>query len=122
MFITTYSGIGALTRAEIGVVLKIPYLKQIMVDTANEILKIAQAKKINLTQKDADNAIRVIDHLSPETTASMQRDVMEGKPSELDNFNGYIVRQGKALGIETPMNTFIYNCLLPQEIIARNSL
>ena len=122
MFITTYSGIGALTRAEIGAVLKIPYLKQIMVDTANEILKIAQAKKINLTQKDADNAIRVIDHLSPDTTASMQRDVMEGKPSELDNFNGYIVRQGKALGIETPINTFIYNCLLPQEIIARNSL
>jgi len=122
IFITTYSGLGALTRMPIGEVLKTPYLRQVMVDTASEILKIAQAKNINLSQKDADNAIRVIDHLSPDTTASMQRDVMEGKPSELDNFNGYIVRQGKALDIETRKNTFIYNCLLPQEINARNSI
>ena len=55
----------------------------------------------------------------PNTTASMQRDMMEGKPSELENFNGYIVKQGKLLGIETPTNTFIYYCLLPQEMKAR---
>ena len=53
------------------------------------------------------------------TTASMQRDFMDGKPSELENFNGYVVKQGLLLGIETPINSFIYHCLLPQENKAR---
>jgi len=56
------------------------------------------------------------------TTASMQRDFMEGKPSELQNFNGYIVEQGKLLNIPTPVNKFTYHCLLPQELRARKQL
>jgi len=54
-----------------------------------------------------------------DTTASMQRDIMEGKPSELENLNGYIVKQGKLLGIPTPTNSFIYKGLLPQERLVR---
>jgi len=54
-----------------------------------------------------------------ESTASTQRDIMEGGPSELENFNGYIVEQGIKHGIETPVNKFVYECLLPQERIAR---
>jgi 2-dehydropantoate 2-reductase len=44
---------------------------------------------------------------------------MDGRPSELDNFNGYIVRQGKELHITTPANSFTYHCLWPQEKKAR---
>ncbi len=51
----------------------------------------------------------------------MQGDILERRPSEVENFNGYIVQQGIALGIPTPTNTFIYNCLLPQETSTRNS-
>ncbi len=55
-------------------------------------------------------------------TTAMQRDLMEGRPSELENFNGYIVQQGLELGIHTPTNSFIYHCLLPQEKQARKKL
>jgi len=54
-------------------------------------------------------------------TASTQRDIMAGRPSELGNFNGYIVEQGKKFGIETPVNEFIYRALLPMEKEARRS-
>ena len=64
---------------------------------------------------------QAIDNTDFQTTASMQRDIMENRPSELDNFNGYIVRQGKELQIETPINDFIYYCLLPQEKRARGT-
>ena len=47
---------------------------------------------------------------------------MEGKPSELEAQNGTIVKMGKELGIPTPINAFIYNCLLPQEKRARESM
>lgn len=120
LFIGTISGIGALTRAVFGVMRQIPEIRKIIKDTADEMLAIANAKGVGLTQQDVAMMINVIDKLDYNTTASMQRDVMEGKPSELENFNGYIVAQGKLLGIDTPTNAFIYHCLLPQEMKARS--
>ncbi|MBW1804694.1 MAG: 2-dehydropantoate 2-reductase, partial [Deltaproteobacteria bacterium] len=36
--------------------------------------------------------------------ASMLQDVLKRKPTEIDAINGAIVREGKALGISTPVN------------------
>lgn len=119
LLIITYSGIGALTRMPIGAIRTEPFLKQMMIQTSQEVLEIAQAKNIFLTQIHADMIIKAIENLDYYSTASMQRDVMEGKPSELNNFNGYIVKQGLELGIKTPVNDFIYYSLLPQENKAR---
>ncbi|WP_339915961.1 2-dehydropantoate 2-reductase [Yeosuana marina] len=120
LFIGTISGIGALTRAVFGVMREQEGIRKIIYDTAKEMVAIANAKGVGLTSKDIEMIVKVIDSLDYNTTASMQRDMMEGKPSELDNFNGYIVAQGKELGIETPTNAFIYHCLRPQEIKARS--
>lgn len=120
LFITTYSGIGALTRTVVGLFKTDSFIQNVMVQTANEIVQIAQKKGIPLTQEDVGKTMSVINALDYNTTASMQRDIMEGKPSELDNFNGYIVKQGEILDIKTPINTFIYHALLPQEKMARN--
>jgi 2-dehydropantoate 2-reductase len=119
LFIATVSGIGALTRVEFGVMRNDEHIRQIMYQTANEIVAIANAKGIALTNDDIEMLLKVVDNLNAKTTASMQRDIMEGRPSELDNFNGYIVKQGKELHITTPANSFTYHCLLPQEKKAR---
>ena len=119
LFIGTISGIGALTRAVFGIMRAHEGIRKIIFDTAQEMVAIANAKGVGLTNKDVDMIVKVIDNLDYNTTASMQRDIMDGKPSELENFNGYIVAQGKLLGVETPTNAFIYHCLLPQEIKAR---
>ncbi|MFH4966815.1 2-dehydropantoate 2-reductase [Gaetbulibacter sp. M240] len=120
LFICTISGIGALTRAVFGVMRSHEGIRKIIHDTANEMVSVANAKGVGLTAQDVAMVIHIIDQLDFNTTASMQRDVMEGKPSELENFNGYIVKEGKILGVETPTNTFIYHCLLPQEEKARS--
>lgn len=120
LFITTVSGIGALTRSVFKVMREDEYIRNLMIKTANEVVAVANAKGIKLTSEDIDNTLKIVDNLKPETTASMQRDIMEGKPSELENFNGYIVKQGQLLNVETPVNAFIYHCLLPQEQQARN--
>ncbi|MCB0461328.1 MAG: 2-dehydropantoate 2-reductase [Flavobacteriaceae bacterium] len=119
LFIATVSGIGALTRVEFGVMRNDEHIRQIMYQTANEIVAVANAKGIRLTNDDIEMLLKVVDNLNAKTTASMQRDIMEGRPSELDNFNGYIVRQGKELHITTPANSFTYHCLWPQEKKAR---
>lgn len=119
LFITMISGMGAMTRSAFGVMRKDQNVRTLIYQTANEIVAIANAKDIVLTSKHIEVSMAVIDDLDYSTTASMQRDIMEGKPSELHNFNGYIVEQGKLLNIETPVNTFTYHCLLPMENKAR---
>ena len=113
------SGIGALTRVVFGEMIKDGNIQKIIVDTAFEIKSIANLKGINISDGDIDFALNMYKNTQYNTTASMQRDIMEGKPSELENFNGYIVKQGNLLGIPTPVNSFIYHSLLPQERLAR---
>jgi 2-dehydropantoate 2-reductase len=61
----------------------------------------------------------LIDGLPPEGTASMQRDVMAGRPSELESQNGAVVRLGQEVGVATPLHAFIYHSLIPMELQAR---
>ena len=63
-----------------------------------------------------------IDTLPEEGTASMQRDIIDGRPSELNEQNGAVVRLGNAVGIQTPVNAFVYYSLLPLEMRARGQL
>ena len=122
LFIATVSGMGAITRSSFGVMREDENIRQLLYQTANEIMTIANAKDIALTNKHVEMAIAIIDRMEYSTTASMQRDFMEGKPSELQNFNGYIVEQGKRLHITTPINSFTYYCLLPTERAVRAKL
>jgi len=119
LFITAYSGVGALTRQPLGANIKIPYIKDLIVKTAQEIKQIANLKNIAISQDDINKTLHILENMPYETTASMQRDFMEGKPSELDNFNGYIVKEGQRLGLKTPVNDFIYYTLLPSEKFVR---
>ncbi|WP_438710824.1 ketopantoate reductase family protein [Aquimarina muelleri] len=119
MFIATVSGLGALTRATIGEMYENKETYHILEQTATEIYEVGIAKGISFPKDMVQRIMLFIGAQSYASTASTQRDIMEGKPSELDNFNGYIVKEGKKLGIATPVNMFIYNCLLPMEKKAR---
>lgn len=121
LFITTVSAIGGLTRASIGMMRDNAYIKDLMIKTAQEVYAVAHAKGILLPEDTIDKAFAAIARQAPETTASTQRDLMEGKPSELENFNGFIVKEGKKLGVLTPVNQLIYELLSLQEKIARIS-
>ena len=61
----------------------------------------------------------LVDELPPEGTASLQRDLAAGKPSELDTWTGAVVRLAAASGRDAPVNAFIYESLLPREQAAR---
>jgi 2-dehydropantoate 2-reductase len=65
---------------------------------------------------------KFIDSLAPNATTSLQRDIADGKPSEIDFWNGSVVRQGQAAEVPTPVNQFIYHSVLPQELRARGKV
>ncbi|NOR29200.1 MAG: 2-dehydropantoate 2-reductase [Lutibacter sp.] len=119
LFITTISAIGALTRATIGEMIASEEIKKMMFQTSKEIIEVAKAKGVNLPENIIEKQFKLIENQPFNTTSSLQRDMMNGNPSELEAQNGTIVKLGKELGIATPVNAFIYNCLLPQERKAR---
>ena len=119
LFISTVSAIGALTRATIGEMIASKEIKKMMVQTSEEIVAIAKVKGVKLPEDIIEKQFKIIDSQPYNTTASLQRDMMNGRPSELEAQNGAIVKMGIELGIPTPINSFIYHCLLPQEKKAR---
>ena len=121
LYITTVSGIGGLTRVPVDKIRESEYLYDLMQKTAEEIKAVANAKGIRLEKEHLKKAFQIVENQPEGTTASTQRDIMAGKPSELENFNGYIVKEGRKLNVETPVNRFIYECLLPMEREARKS-
>jgi 2-dehydropantoate 2-reductase len=119
IFITTISGMGALTRSSVGVMMASEYIKKLMYRSAEEIVAIAKAKGIQLGDTILEKQFQIIEDQPFGTTASLQRDIMAGRPSELEAQSGSVVKLGEMLGVPTPINSFIYYSLLPQENASR---
>jgi 2-dehydropantoate 2-reductase len=122
LFIATISGLGAVTRAPANIFRSLAETRQLLEQALQEIVAVAQARGVNLSQEAVQRRLAFIDSLPPGVTASMQRDIMEGRPSELEAQNGAVVRMGRQLGISTPVHAFIYASLLPQELRARGQV
>lgn len=119
LFISAVSGVGAVTRVPFGIFRSIEGSRRVLEDALAECYSIALAQGIHLPADSVTNTLAYIDSLPPGTMASMQRDIIEGHPSELEAQNGAIVHMGQALNIPTPVHAFIYHSLLPQEGVAR---
>jgi 2-dehydropantoate 2-reductase len=122
IFIASISGLGAVTGAPVGVTRRLPETRQMLKQVIQEIVAVSRGRQIKLDQGVTDKVLAIIDGLPKETMASMQRDILEGRSSELGSQNGAVVRLGLEGGIPTPANTFIYNSLLPKELRARGEL
>lgn len=82
MFLTAWSGLGAVTRAPIGVFRIQPGTRQMLEQTMSEIYNVAQARNIALPKDVIGKMMEFLDSLPLEGTASMQRDIINGRPSK----------------------------------------
>ncbi|MCX7792158.1 MAG: 2-dehydropantoate 2-reductase [Chloroflexaceae bacterium] len=122
MLVCTWSGLGAVTRAPLGVWLRLPGTRALAEAALGEVVVVANARGVAVAPAQVEATLRFLDTLPYESTASMQRDIMEGRPSELEAQNGAVVRLGQAAGVPTPVHSFLYYTLLPQELAARGAL
>ena len=97
----------------IGIIRAIPDTRKLLDDALKEVMQVANAQGFKLDRISLKKTWDFFDNLPPQGTASMQRDIMDGKPSELESQTGTIVRYGIKSNVTTPINTFIYNSLLP---------
>lgn len=119
LFIAPVSGVGTVTRVPLGALRSVSQTRELVVRAMHEVHAVSAAKGVTLARDAVDKTMAFLDGMPPESTSSMQRDIMEGRPSELESINGALVRIGRLLGVATPINQFIYASLLPMETEAR---
>jgi len=120
MAVTT--GIGALTRAPLGVLLDLPAVRELVEAAMREAVAVARAHGAKLAPDHADKAFANRAAFSRSTVFSTQRDILHGRPSELDTQIAAISRLGRARGVPTPIFDVVAAALLPQELKARGEL
>lgn len=121
LFIAPFSGVGAVTRMPAGVLRAVPETRRLLESAMREVSVLARARGVHLRDDAVARTLGFIDGLPAEATASMQRDILAGRPSELEQQNGAVVRLGRQASVSVPANEFLYASLLPAEIEAREA-
>jgi 2-dehydropantoate 2-reductase len=67
-----------------------------------EIATLAEAMGIPFQKDMVDVNLKILSNLAPEATTSMQRDIMEGKQSEIDGLVYEVVRMGEKYHVPVP--------------------
>lgn len=119
LMVTSIGGIGAVTRLPIGVTRSVPETRRLLEQCLQEVYSVATALSIPLADTAVSDTMSFYDSLPPNGTTSLQRDITDGKMSELEYWNGAVVRLGRKASVKTPVNEFVYGSLLPSELQAR---
>lgn len=119
LMVSSWAGLGALARSPMGVMRAQPETRALIGRAMDEGIAVGRVRGHRLADDVKAQLWGFYDALPEQATASMQRDIMQGRPSELDAWNGAIVRFGAELGIDTPVHTFTYHTLLLMERRAR---
>lgn len=115
LFIVAMSGVGAITRAPIGVTRSIASTRALLKSCVSEAATVGRAAGVLLPNNAIDTVMDMIDKAPEQATASMQRDIAAGRPSELSTQNAAVVRLGLLHNVQTPVNEVINSALTPLE-------
>ncbi len=122
LFIAALSGVGAATGAPVGVLRSVAPTRELLVAALEETAALARAVGVALPADSVAATLAFIDGLPAAATASMQRDLLEGRPSELEAQSGTVARKAREAGVAAPVHDALYRLLLPRELRARGEV
>ncbi len=113
--LATYCGASVLcaTRGDRATAWDYPEIQQVCRQAAGEAVAVARARGFALAPTYPDELVSAINQMAPEYKPSMLVALERGQRLEVEAINGVICRYGRALGVPTPANDFIYACLKP---------
>ena len=113
LFIASFGGVGSLARCNMGEMLGAPETRALFIESMKEVEAVARAGGVGLAPDAVAKALAMAEGFEPNATTSMQRDVADGKPFELEAFSGTVIRMGEAAGVPTPVHRHFYALLRP---------
>lgn len=99
----------AVLRADYGTLKTSPEARELMDSAMREVIAIARAMKVDLSEKDIEEWYRVLEPLNPEGKTSMFQDVEAGRKTEVEMFAGNVIELGKRCGVATPVNQRLFD-------------
>jgi 2-dehydropantoate 2-reductase len=111
--LSVFSGMTAVTRSPIGVIVNDPELLEMLKAAVRETMSVAHAKGVAVPASIDEDVARAYTALPPQAKASMLEDLERGRRIELPWLSGAVVRLGREVGVETPTHRFINAVLRP---------
>ena len=119
LYVESAGTVGAATRQPIGVVRSTPESRDLLERALTEVVTLGRATGVDLNPALPQVALARLDALPHESTTSMHRDLAAGRPSELLDQTGAVVRIAAEAGVDVPVHDILYAALLPGEKLAR---
>jgi 2-dehydropantoate 2-reductase len=111
--LSVFSGMTAVTRSAIGVIVNDPELLEMLKAAVRETLAVAHAKGVAVANSIDEDVAAAYKALPPQAKASMLEDLERGRRIELPWLSGAVARIGCEVGVPTPIHTFISTVLKP---------
>ena len=105
-------------QAECGFFGQVEEVRSLMKMLMDEILELAWAEGVNLTEEDRDDIIEILVNFPPDKKMSMLQDYEAGRPIEIDEYAGEVIRLARKHGIPTPANEILYLAITARQKIA----
>jgi 2-dehydropantoate 2-reductase len=99
----------AVLRANYGTLRSSSEARELMDSAMREVIAIARAVKVDLSEKDIGAWYKVLEPLNPEGKTSMFQDVEAGRKTEVEMLAGTVIDLGKRYGFPTPVNRRLFD-------------
>ncbi|MBX7183946.1 MAG: ketopantoate reductase family protein [Vicinamibacteria bacterium] len=99
-----YNALSALCRARYERLVSTEPSRELMRTVVEELVAVGQRDGVAL---DFEVVLKQVMDLAagfPRAISSTGQDIAQGRLTEIDDLNGYVVRRGRALGVPTPLN------------------
>jgi 2-dehydropantoate 2-reductase len=104
--------VSALLEATYALVQAAGPARDLMIAAQREVVSVAQASGVDLTEADIDRFLAVLDTLGPDNYTSMAQDALAHRRTEVDQFAGIVVALGEKYEVPTPVNAVLLQAFL----------
>lgn len=111
LFVVPFGGLGAALDATIGDLRSRQSSRALLEDAMREVEALARARGIRLPERVVAGTMAFVDDQPADATTSLQRDLLEGRPSELDAWTGAVVRLAAESGVDVPLHRLLLEVL-----------
>lgn len=103
VFLATLAGMTTLCRASVGDIVATPYGKMATIDMYEECCRVANAYGHPITEQASAKSLEMLTASGSSFTASMLRDLQDGKRTEHDHILGAMIKKGDKMSCPTPL-------------------
>jgi 2-dehydropantoate 2-reductase len=89
--------------------------RELMIAAMKEVIPLAKAEGVPISEKDLWEYVALVDTLNPEGMPSMRQDGLAGRKSEVESFSGTLIRRAAIAGLAVPVNTSLYKQIRARE-------